>query len=86
MRLEMNAEYDGELGARIQDVARQALEAAAGTYAHDPDIDVEDHVRMQLSSRGIKRADEAWVAEAARSIRSGHHATVVEPDGSIDSP
>jgi hypothetical protein len=85
MRLEMNAEYDHDLGAPVHDVARQAVEAAAATYAGTADIDVDEQVRVQLSSRGIKRVDEAWVSEVARSIRAGHLASALQTDGSIEA-
>ena len=73
-----------ELGAPVLDVAQEAIDATAGTYASDAEIDVEDHLRAQLSSRGL-RADDAAVVEVARAIRSGHQVTVGNQDGSVEA-
>jgi hypothetical protein len=72
-----------ELGAPVLDVAQEAVDATAGSYASDAAIDVEDHLRAQLSSRGL-RADDAVVAEVATAIRSGDQVTVGNRDGSVE--
>jgi len=82
----MNAEYDADLGARVEDVAQEAVDAAAVTYSNDAGIDVEQHLRAQLSSRGIKAANHDWVLEVAHAIRSGHRVQVGAPDGSVAEP
>jgi hypothetical protein len=71
-----------DLGAPIEDVAQEAADATALAYTNDAGIDVEDHLRAQLSSRGIAAADEATLAELARQVRSGHEPAVGRPDGS----
>ena len=73
-----------ELGARIDDVAQEAIDAVSLLYANDASIDVEQHLQDQLSSRGIAAADQETLAEAARDIRAGHSPSVGEPDGSVD--
>jgi len=83
MELAMNAEYDGELGAPVQDVAQEAIDAVAVTYSNDSGIDVEEQLRAQLSGRGIRSADDSWVADVARQIRSGHDVQVGRSDGSM---
>ena len=79
----MNAEYDGELGARVEDVAQEAIDAVAATYTNDAGIDVDEHLRAQLSSRGITGADGGWIAEVSHEIRSGHQVEVGRSDGSV---
>jgi hypothetical protein len=81
---ELTPDFEGKLGAPIEDVAQEAVDATASTYAHDASIDVERHLRAQLGSRGVKASNDMWVAEAAREIRSGHRIVVGKPDGSID--
>ena len=71
------------LGARIEDVAQEAIDATATLYTNDPDIDVEEQLRGQLSGRGVAAADEATLDEIARSIRAGHSESVGQSDGSV---
>ena len=82
VKFEMEPEVAGELGARIEDVAQEAIDAVAATYASDADIDVEQHLRDQLSGRGIRAVNQDWISEVAQDIRSGHPVRVGEPDGS----
>lgn len=84
MKFETANEFEGELGAPIDDVAQEAIDATAVTYTNDAGIDVEEHLRAQLASRGIKTTDEESVAEIAHEIRSGHSVSVGRPDGSMD--
>jgi hypothetical protein len=84
MKFEINRPGQHELGAPIQDVAQEAVDATARTYAGDPGIDVEEHLRTQLSSRGIAAADDETVDHLAREIRAGHDVTVGQHDGSVD--
>jgi hypothetical protein len=71
-KFEMEPEIIGDLGARIEDVAQEAIDAVAATYASDADIDVDQHLRAQWSGRGIRAANEEWISEIAQAIRSGH--------------
>jgi hypothetical protein len=73
-----------DLGARIEDVAQEAIDATATLYTNDPDIDVEEQLRAQLAGRGVAAADEATLDEVAQSIRAGHSESVGESDGSVD--
>ena len=83
MKAEMNAEYDGDLGARVEDVAQEAIDAVAKTYGNDAAIDVGQHLREQLSSRGITGADDAWITEVTEGIRADRPVQVGESDGSV---
>lgn len=82
MRFEI-VRAQGELGAPLEDVAREAADATSTAYARDAGIDVEEHLRAQLSSRGIAAADDATLAELAREVRSGHGPDLGRPDGSV---
>ena len=84
MKFEIANDYDGELGAPIDDVAQEAIDAAATTYTGDASVDVEQQLRAQLASRGIQAADEESIAQIAQEIRSGHHVSVGRPDGSVE--
>ena len=77
----MEFRTDHDLGADVEDVAREAADATATAYTHDAGIDVEEHLRAQLASRGLT-ADAATLAELARRIRSGHELDLGRPDGS----
>ena len=77
------ANGEAELGAPINDVAQEAIDATATTYTSDAGIDVEQHLRAQLSSRGVEATEES-IAEIAHQIRSGRRVSVGRPDGSID--
>jgi hypothetical protein len=83
MRFEIVRDNLDDLGARIEDVAQEAIDAVALSYANDASIDVEHHVRTQLSSRGIGPADDETLEEIARDIRAGHRPSVGRPDGSV---
>jgi hypothetical protein len=83
VEFEMTPEGTFELGACVEDVAQEAIDAVAATHAHDPEIDVEQHLHLQLSSRGV-RAGAARISEIAQAIRSGRRVQVGRPDGSVD--
>jgi hypothetical protein len=83
MRFEITSESGGGLGAPVEDVAQEAIDATTTAYTNDAGIDVEDHLRAQLSSRGLTATGET-IAEIARDIRSGHGVAVGESDGSED--
>jgi hypothetical protein len=84
VKFEMEPEVAGDLSARVEDVAQEAIDAVAATYASDAEIDVDQHLRAQLSGRGIRAVSEEWLSEIAQEIRSGHPVRVGEPDGSVD--
>jgi hypothetical protein len=84
MRFEVDPAVGGELGAPIDDVAQEAIDATAGAYTDDASIDVEEQLRVQLRARGVVAADESSISELAHAIRSGHHVSVGRPDGSIE--
>ena len=84
MKAQMKAQYDGDLGARVEDVAQEAIDAVTKTYGNDPEIDVEQHLREQLSSRGITGADDGWITEVTEGIRADRPVQVGESDGSVD--
>ncbi len=77
----MELRADQDLGAPIEDVAREAADATSTAYTHDAGIDVEEHLRAQLASRGVS-ADEEELRELAAEIRSGHGVELGHPDGS----
>lgn len=81
-RTGMELRADRDLGAPIEDVAREAADATGLAYTNDAGIDVEEHLRVQLASRGLS-ADPATLDELAREIRSGHGVDLGEPDGSV---
>jgi hypothetical protein len=83
VKFEMDPEVAGDLGSPIEDVAQEAIDAVAATYASDAGIDVDQQLRAQLSGRGIRAANEEWISEIAQAIRSGHRVRVGEPDGSV---
>ena len=75
---------DDDLGARVEDVAQEAVDATALTYANDPAIDVEEHLREQLESRGLATTDDETLTRLAQQIRGGHPVRIGEPDGSVE--
>lgn len=83
MRFEVADGVPGELGARLEDVAQEAIDATATAYTADAHLDVAEFLRTQLHARGVAAADEETLAEVAHLIRSGHHVAVGESDGSV---
>jgi hypothetical protein len=84
MNFVVAGDHEAGLGARIEDVAQEAIDATATLYTNDPGVDVEEQLRAQLSSRGVAPADEGTLSEVAQSIRAGHSVSVGQSDGSID--
>ncbi|HEY0645381.1 MAG TPA: hypothetical protein VGD39_18325 [Nocardioides sp.] len=82
--MEFTQVHEGELGARVQDVAQEAVDATATLYASEPDIDVTETLRQHLHARGLAAASDADLEQVATSIRSGHAVELGEHDGSID--
>jgi hypothetical protein len=83
VKFDIADDYDGQLGAPVEDVAQEAIDATATTYTNDAATDVEELLRAQLASRGIA-TDEESIADIAHQIRSGHPVSVGRPDGSVD--
>jgi hypothetical protein len=75
---------EGELGARPGDVAQEAVDATATTYSKDPGINVEEHLRIQLESRGLRVARDEDLMTLAGHVRSGHPLVLGQHDGSVD--
>ena len=75
-----------DLGAPVLDVAQEAVDATAATYTNERDIDVTEHLRQQLRSRGLKASTEASLGEIAEQIRAGHAVELGRHDGSIGEP
>jgi hypothetical protein len=82
--MEFETIHAGELGAPVEDVAQEAVDATATRYTRTPEIDVEQDLRQQLRGRGLRAATEATVEEIATMIRSGHEVRVGKHDGSIE--
>ena len=75
-----------DLGAPAEDVAQEAVDATATTYTNDASIDVTEHLRSQLSSRGLRTKHEEELEGLAAKIRSGYHVRLGAQDGSMDQP
>src|SRR3954453_17033854 len=95
MRFEVVRAIDGELGAPIEDVAQEAIDATATAYTTDAAIDVDEQLRVQLHARGVVAGDggrgrgvaprqRETTPRLAPRIRSGHHVPVGRPDGSME--
>ena len=84
VNFEMAGEFEGQAEAPMEDPVQEAIDATAMAYADDAGIDVEQHLRAQLSSRGIEAHNEEWIAETGRRIRSGHRVSMGNQDGPLD--
>jgi hypothetical protein len=76
-------EIHGDLGAPVQDVAQEAVDATATRYARTPDIDVLQTLREQLHGRGLAAVSDTELEEVAASIRAGHAVQLGRHDGSV---
>jgi hypothetical protein len=76
-------EVHGDLGAPVQGVAQEAVDATATRYANTPDIDVLQTLREQLHSRGLAAVSDTDLEAVAASIRAGHAVHLGEHDGSV---
>ena len=74
---------DKPLGAPVRDVVQEAIDATATRYTRSPETDVEQDLREQLRSRGVRATSEGSIEELAHAIRSGHEVALGEHDGSI---
>jgi hypothetical protein len=75
---------EGDLGAPVEDVAQEAIDATATRYARTPAIDVTATLRAQLHGRGLRATSEVELEEVAASIRAGRAVEVGRHDGSVD--
>ncbi|MBC2934337.1 hypothetical protein [Nocardioides sp. zg-1228] len=73
----------GDLGAPLEDVAQEAVDATAATYARTPGVDVAATLREHLRGRGIDTTD-ATVEQLAEAIRAGREVRLGRHDGSVD--
>lgn len=78
---ERDPERADELGAAVEDVAQEAIDATAAAYTNDAGIDVEERLGVELWTRGL-RASEDVRTEIAAEIRSGHQVRLGRSDGS----
>ena len=81
--MEFETNDDVDLGAPVRDVVQEAIDATATRYARSPDVDVEQSLREELRSRGVRATTEGAVEEIAHAIRSGHAVALGEHDGSV---
>lgn len=75
--------HDGDLGAPLLDVAQEAVDATAVTYARSPGTDVEHTLRGELRSRGIRARSEDALRDLAGRIRAGEAVSLGRHDGSV---
>ena len=80
----MNSGSEAEMGDQARAVLQEAIDATANLYASDAGVDVDEHLRRQMSSRGIDISSDEWISETAHKIRSGHDIRVGPSDGSMD--
>jgi hypothetical protein len=86
MAFDTGGEHGDDRTSSVEQVAQEAIDAVADTYSSDAHIDVEQELRDELASRGVRFSDASWVAEVARHIRSGHRLTLGEADGPLTGP
>jgi hypothetical protein len=77
MRFEVDPDYSGEIDTHTDAIAQAAIDATATAYCDDAAIDVDERLRSELRNRGIVPPEEESIVQLARSIRSGHHVSVL---------
>ena len=77
-------QVNGDVGAPVQDVAQEAVDATATRYANSSDIDVLQTLREQLHGRGLAAVSDTDLEEVAASIRAGHAVRLGRHDGSVE--
>lgn len=82
--MEFTQVHEGELGAPVQDVVQEAVDATATLYTRTPDIDVLQTLREHLHARGLAATSDVDLEQLAASIRSGHAVELGEHDGSVE--
>ena len=73
---------DPETTRQVQSATQAAVDATATAYTDDASVDVDKRLRSELSQRGLDVDDDAWLAEVAHRVRSGHHVVF---DGPADA-
>jgi hypothetical protein len=81
--MEFETIHDHELGAPVRDVAQEAVDATAVLWSRSSGIDVEQSLRDELHSRGLRAVDDGSLRRLADDIRSGRAVRLGEHDGSI---
>jgi uncharacterized protein (DUF1499 family) len=74
---------DHELAAPVHDVAREAVDAAATVWARSSVTDVEESLRAELRSRGLRVVDDSNLRALADDIRAGRPVRLGRHDGSV---
>ncbi len=82
-RMEFETIDDQDLRAPVRDVAQEAIDATSTRYTRSPEIDVDQDLRDELRSRGLRATSDAAIEELAHAIRSGHEIALGEHDGSV---
>ena len=80
MTFESGPEYDASTAHQVQTAAQEAVTATETAYTSDVSLDVAERLRTELSERGLEVDDDAWIAEVAHQIRSGHHIVLDDPN------
>ena len=83
--MEFETIEDLDLAAPVRDVVQEAIDATATRYTRSPEVDVEQALREELRSRGVRATTDGAVEEIAHAIRSGHEVALGEHDGSVES-
>jgi len=58
---------------------QEAVDATSTAYTEDASVDVDARLREEMAKRGMEVDDDAWVADVAHRIRSGHHISFDDP-------
>ncbi len=74
---------DHELAAPVHDVAQEAVDAAATVWARSSVTDVEESLRAELRSRGLRVVEDSNLRALADDIRAGRPVRLGRHDGSV---
>lgn len=77
----MTSTDDFENGGERLATTQRAVDATAAAYTGDAGLDVGRRLAEEMRSRGFAPGD-AWLADVAHRIRSGHHVTFDADPGS----
>jgi len=76
----MSATTDSEFDPdAVRRATQSAVDATATLYTEDAGLDISARLRIEMQQRGLDVDDDAWVAEVAKRIRSGHDVQVGLP-------